>query len=71
MKARSVPLTIREKVEPELDQLVAPSITKPVDFSEWVSAIIPVILMVKMGFVEVLSRLLILFYRQTSIRFWI
>ncbi len=34
MKAKSVPLTIREKVEAELEQMVATSVIKPVCFSE-------------------------------------
>ena len=43
MKARSVPLTIRDKVETELDQKVAISVIKPVNFSEWASPIVPVL----------------------------
>ena len=43
MKARSVPLTIREKVEAELEQMVATSVIKPVCFSEWASSIVPVL----------------------------
>ena len=40
MKARSVPLTFREKLEVELEQMVATSVIKPVYFSEWASLII-------------------------------
>ena len=40
MKARSVSLMIQEKVKTELDQMVATSGIKPVDFSEWASPII-------------------------------
>ena len=43
MKARSVPLTIRVKVEAELEQIVATSLIKPVCFSEWASPIVPVL----------------------------
>ena len=43
MKARSVPLTIREKVEVELERMVATSVIKPVCFSEWASPIVPVL----------------------------
>ena len=43
MKARSVPLTIREKVEVELERMVATSVIKPVCFSEWASPIAPVL----------------------------
>ena len=43
MKARSVPLTIREKVEAELEWMVATSIIKPVYFSVWASPIVPVL----------------------------
>ena len=43
MKARSVPLTIREKVEAELERMVATSVIKPVCFSEWTSSIVPVL----------------------------
>ena len=43
MKARSVPLTIREKVEAELERMVATSIIKPVCFSEWASPIVPIL----------------------------
>ena len=43
MKARSVPLIIREKVEAELEQMVATSVIKPVCFSEWASSIVPIL----------------------------
>ena len=43
MKARSVPLTIREKVEAELEQMVATSVIKPVCFSEWSFLIVPIL----------------------------
>ena len=43
MKARSVPLTIREKVKAELEQMVATSIIKPICFSEWASPIASVL----------------------------
>ena len=43
MRARSVPLTIREKVEAELEQIIATSVIKPVCFSEWASPIVPVL----------------------------
>ena len=43
MKIRSVPLTIREKVEAELERMVATSVIKPVCFSEWASPIVPVL----------------------------
>ena len=43
MKARSVPLTIREKVEAEPERMVATSVIKPVYFSEWASPIIAVL----------------------------
>ena len=43
MKARSVPLTIRKKVEAELERMVATSVIKPVCFSEWASPIVPVL----------------------------
>ena len=43
MKARSVPLTIREKVEAERKRMVATSDIKPVCFSEWASPIFPVL----------------------------
>ena len=35
MKDRSVPLTIREKVETDFDRTVAPFLIKPLHFSEW------------------------------------
>ena len=43
MKARSVTLTIREKVEAELERIVATSVIKSVCFSEWASLIVPVL----------------------------
>ena len=43
MKVRSVPLTIRENVEAELERMVATSIIKSVYFLEWVSPIVPVL----------------------------
>ena len=43
MKARYLPLTIREKVEAELERMVATSVIKPVCFSEWASPIVPVL----------------------------
>ena len=43
MKARYVPLTIREKVEAELERMAATSVIKTVCFSEWASPIVPVL----------------------------
>ena len=43
MKARSVPLTIREKVEAKLERMVVTSVIKPVCFSEWAFPIVPVL----------------------------
>ena len=43
MKARSVPLTIREKVETEHDRMVVISVIKQVNFSEWASPIVQVL----------------------------
>ena len=40
MGARSVHLTTREKVEAELERMVATSVIKPVCFSEWASSIV-------------------------------
>ena len=39
MKARSVPLTIWDKVETELDRMVATSVIKRVYFSKWASIV--------------------------------
>ena len=41
-KATSVPLALREKIETELDQLQAQGIIEPMQFSEWVAPIVPV-----------------------------
>ena len=43
MEARSVLLTIREKVEAELERMAATSVIKPVCFLEWASTIVPVL----------------------------
>ena len=43
MDDRSVPLTIREKLEAELERMVATSVIKPVCFSEWALPIVPVL----------------------------
>ena len=43
MNARSVPLTIRVKVETEHDRMLATSVIQPVSFSKWVSPIVSVL----------------------------
>lgn len=42
-KARSVPFSLRGKVEEELDNLVAQGIISPVKFSRWATPIVPVL----------------------------
>ena len=67
MKARSVPLTIREKVETELERMVATSVIKSVCFSEGASRIVPVLK--RNSQVRISNRLSILFCKETNIRF--
>ena len=43
IKARTVPYAFREKVEDELDRLVAEGTLVPVAFSEWATPIVPVL----------------------------
>lgn len=42
-KARSIPFAIRNKVEKEIDRLIAVGILKPVSYSEYASPIVPVL----------------------------
>jgi hypothetical protein len=42
-KARAVPLALKEKIETELERLLAQGIIEPVQFSEWAAPIVPVI----------------------------
>ena len=43
MKARSILLSIQEKVETGLDRMITTSIIKPIYFSEWASVIVLVL----------------------------
>ena len=42
-KARSVPYSLRVKVEEELDRLVQEGVLEPVQFAEWAAPIVPVV----------------------------
>jgi len=42
-KARSVPYALRQKVEEELDRLVAEGILEPIEYSDWAASIIAVV----------------------------
>ena len=42
-KTRSVPYSLKEKIEKELDRLVAQEIIQPVLFSEWAASIVPAV----------------------------
>ena len=42
-KARSVPYSMRVKVEEELDRLVQEGVLEPVQFAEWAAPIVPVV----------------------------
>ena len=42
-KARSVPFSMRELVEEELDNLISQGIIEPVTLSEWAAPIVPVL----------------------------
>ena len=42
-KARSVPFSMRDKVDKELDRLVHEGILEPVQFAEWAAPIVPVL----------------------------
>ena len=41
-KARTVPYTLREKVEQELDRLTKEGIIQPIQFTDWAAPIVPV-----------------------------
>ena len=41
-KARSVPFALREKIETELDHLVAEGVIAPVESCKWAAPIVPV-----------------------------
>ena len=43
LKPRPVPFVLREKVEAELEMLVACNVISPVQFSKWAAPIIPVV----------------------------
>ena len=43
VKARTVPLALRAKVEEELDRLQQAGVIRPVEFSEWAAPIVPVL----------------------------
>ena len=43
MEARSVPYAMHEKVEAELDRLVAEGTLVPVEYSDWVTPIVAVV----------------------------
>ncbi|XP_041376685.1 uncharacterized protein K02A2.6-like [Gigantopelta aegis] len=43
MKARSVPYSIKPKVEAEIEKLVSDGILTKVNYSEWVTPVVPVI----------------------------
>ena len=42
-KARSVPYSLKDLMDKELDRLVAEGILEPVQFSDWASPIVPVL----------------------------
>ena len=42
-KPRPVPLALKEKIEIDLDRLVAEGILSPVKFSKWAAPIVPIV----------------------------
>jgi len=42
-KARTIPYALREKVDAELERLVSEGTLEPIDDSEWVAPIVPVL----------------------------
>ena len=43
LKARTVPYILREKIETELDRLLAQGVIQPVKFAKWAAPIVPVV----------------------------
>uniref|UniRef100_A0A2H1V9U2 SFRICE_009183 n=1 Tax=Spodoptera frugiperda TaxID=7108 RepID=A0A2H1V9U2_SPOFR len=43
LKARPVPYAIKDRVEKEIDRLVAENVLKPVSYSDWATPVVPII----------------------------
>lgn len=43
LKARPVPFAIKDRVEKEIDRLVAERVLKPVSFSQWATPVVPIV----------------------------
>ena len=43
LKARPVPYALKERVEKEIDNMVADGVLKPIPYSEWATPVVPII----------------------------
>ena len=43
MKARSVPYSMKENIDQEIDRLVTQAILEPIPFTDWATPIVPIL----------------------------